>query len=72
VELDGLTIFHSGDHGNGPPPFREALVDNLDYIAKIAPELDLTFLPLWGEESFVVKKSKPLYWTFKGTPKKYL
>lgn len=61
VEVDGLTIFHSGDHGNGPPPFKEAFVDNLEYIARIAPEIDLAFIPLWGEESFVVKMLKPNY-----------
>ena len=59
VDLDGLTIFHSGDHGNGPPPFKSRFVDNIEYIAGIAPEIDLAFIPLWGEESFVVKKLKP-------------
>ena len=61
VELDGLRIFHSGDHGNGPPPFKEDFVGNLQYIAGIAPEVDLAFIPLWGEESFVVKTLKPKY-----------
>lgn len=61
VEVDGLTLFHSGDHGNGPPPFRKAFVDNLEHIARIAPEMDLAFIPLWGEESLVVKTLKPTY-----------
>lgn len=59
VDLDGLTIFHFGDHGNGPPPFKPRFVDNIEYIAGIAPEIDLAFIPIWGEESFVVKTLKP-------------
>ncbi len=61
VELDGLTIFHSGDHGNGPPPFKEHFVDNLDYVAKVAPSIDMIFIPTWGEESFVIKKLEPKF-----------
>ena len=61
VELDGLTIFHSGDHGNGPPPLKDGFIDNLDYIAKIAPAIDMIFIPTWGEESFVVEKLRPKF-----------
>jgi len=61
VEVDGLTIFHSGDHGNGPPPFREAFVENIEYVADIAPEIDVAFIPLWGEESFVVSELEPRF-----------
>jgi len=59
VELDGLVLFHSGDHGNGPPPFKDEFVANLDYLANLAPEIDLAFIPLWGEESYVIDKLKP-------------
>jgi L-ascorbate metabolism protein UlaG (beta-lactamase superfamily) len=59
VELDGLVIFHSGDHGNGPPPFTNEFVSNIDYIAKSAPEIDVAFIPLWGEEAYVIEKLKP-------------
>jgi L-ascorbate metabolism protein UlaG (beta-lactamase superfamily) len=61
IELDGLTIFHSGDHGNGPPPFKEPFVDNVNYLSKIAPEIDMAFIPIWGEESFVVDKLTPTF-----------
>lgn len=61
VELDGLTIFHSGDHGSGPAPFKDFFVENIDYIAKIAPSIDMIFIPTWGEESFVVKKLEPKF-----------
>jgi L-ascorbate metabolism protein UlaG (beta-lactamase superfamily) len=59
VEVDGLVFFHSGDHGNGPPPFKDEFVSNIDYIAKSAPEMDFAFIPLWGEESYVIEKLKP-------------
>lgn len=61
VELDGLTIFHSGDHGSGPPPFREEFVDNIEYIAEIAPEIDMAFIPTWGEEGFVIGELEPTF-----------
>lgn len=61
VELDGLIIFHSGDHGNGPAPFKDHFVDNLDYLAKIAPLIDMIFIPTWGEEAFVIEKLEPKY-----------
>jgi L-ascorbate metabolism protein UlaG (beta-lactamase superfamily) len=61
VDVDGITIFHSGDHGNGPPPFRQSFVENLEYVAAIAPSIDLAFIPLWGEESFVVETLRPKY-----------
>lgn len=61
VDLDGITLFHSGDHGNGPPPFRQAFVENLEYVAEVAPEIDLAFIPMWGEESFVVTTLRPMY-----------
>lgn len=61
VDVDGVTIFHSGDHGNGPPPFRQPFVENLEYLAGIAPEIDLAFIPLWGEESYVIETLRPTY-----------
>jgi L-ascorbate metabolism protein UlaG (beta-lactamase superfamily) len=59
VELDGIVLYHSGDHGNGPPPFKDEFVSNIDYVAKSAPEIDFAFIPLWGEESYVIDKLKP-------------
>ncbi len=61
VDLDGIVFFHSGDHGNGPPPFKDQFVSNIDYIAKSAPKIDFAFIPLWGEESYVIEKLKPKF-----------
>jgi hypothetical protein len=61
VSVDGLVIFHSGDHGNGPPPFRAAFVDNFDYLTQVAPVIDLAFIPQFGEQYYVAKKLKAKY-----------
>jgi L-ascorbate metabolism protein UlaG (beta-lactamase superfamily) len=56
VNVDGLVIFHSGDHGNGPPPFRPLFLDNIKYIKEKAPEIDLAIIPLFGEEFHVAEQ----------------
>lgn len=48
VEVDGLTIFHAGDHSSGtvdlPEPFRTEIA----FIADNCPRPDLAFLPISG------------------------
>jgi L-ascorbate metabolism protein UlaG (beta-lactamase superfamily) len=61
VKVDGLVIFHSGDHGNGPPPFKEPFANNIEYLAEIAPKIDLAFIPLFGEQFYVAEKLKAKY-----------
>lgn len=59
IQLDGLVIFHSGDHGSGPPPLKKEYTDNIDYLAGIAKKFDIIFLPIWGEEFYPIRKLKP-------------
>jgi L-ascorbate metabolism protein UlaG (beta-lactamase superfamily) len=59
IDLGGLVLFHSGDHGNGPPPLRKKFTDNIDYLAGISSNIDIIFLPLWGEEFYPIQTLKP-------------
>ena len=36
-------------------------MDNVSYLSEIAPQIDMAFIPTWGEESFVVEKLTPTF-----------
>lgn len=48
VEADGLTIFHSGDHGTVSDPPNPLFVDNIDHIAAGDGPVDLAFVSIFG------------------------
>jgi hypothetical protein len=56
LTVDGLVIFHSGDHGSGPPPFRPLFVDNIEYIKQLEPHIDMAFIPMFGEEFYAAEQ----------------
>lgn len=53
IEVDGLTIYFSGDHGNGPRALNPVYKDNIDYISSEAPQIDLAFLSIFGSPSYM-------------------
>jgi L-ascorbate metabolism protein UlaG (beta-lactamase superfamily) len=64
IEVDGLTIYYSGDHGNSPGALNPVYKNNIDYISQQAGELDLVFLSIFGSptyegELYAVDKFKP-------------
>jgi L-ascorbate metabolism protein UlaG (beta-lactamase superfamily) len=64
IEVDGLTIYYAGDHGNGPRALNPVYKDNIDYISGQAPRFDLVFLSVFGSPGYVgelyaVKKFAP-------------
>jgi len=48
VEVDGLAIFHAGDHADGRPEASHIYRAEIDRIASLAPDLDIAFLPITG------------------------
>lgn len=46
VKVDGLTIFHAGDHALWHTLFKKAYEDEINYIAAAAPTIDLAFVPV--------------------------
>lgn len=43
VEVDGLTLFHMGDHANGEDGLMEEFTDEIDLIADKGVEIDILF-----------------------------
>jgi L-ascorbate metabolism protein UlaG (beta-lactamase superfamily) len=59
VRVDGLTIFHAGDHGSSRGMEDPVFGDNIRYLAGQAPELDLMFTPTFGGEIDAIRALKP-------------
>lgn len=48
VNVDGLTIFHAGDHACKEKDIKEPYTDEIDYLADKSDGVDLAFLPITG------------------------
>ncbi len=48
VKVDGLTIFHAGDHACREKDINEPFTDEIDYLADNCSSVDLAFLPITG------------------------
>jgi L-ascorbate metabolism protein UlaG (beta-lactamase superfamily) len=59
VRVDGLTIFHAGDHGSSRGMNDPVFGDNIRYLAGQAPALDLMFTPTFGGEVEAIRALKP-------------
>jgi L-ascorbate metabolism protein UlaG (beta-lactamase superfamily) len=59
VRVDGLMIFHAGDHGSSRGMEDPVFSDNVRYLARQAPELDLMFTPTFGGEIDAIRALKP-------------
>ncbi len=46
VKVDGLTIFHAGDHALWHTLFKKPYEDEINYIASVTPTIDLAFVPV--------------------------
>lgn len=58
VQVDGVTLYHSGDHGSSESTERR-FTDNIDYLAGIAHDIDLAFTVTWGGEDYMVGRLSP-------------
>lgn len=59
VRVDGLTIFHAGDHGHSRGVKDPVFEDNIVYLAGKAPVLDLMFTPTFGGEDEAILALRP-------------
>ena len=48
VEVDGVTIYHSGDHANGLRENPTDFTEEIDFLAKQTRKVDLAFFPVTG------------------------
>lgn len=65
IEVDGLNIFYSGDHGNSAGALNPVYKDNIDYMSQQSDRFDLVFLSIFGSptyegELYVIEKFRPL------------
>lgn len=64
IEVDGVTIYFSGDHGNAPGALNPVYKDNIDYMSQQSNVFDLVFLSIFGSptyegELYAINKFKP-------------
>jgi len=48
IEVDGLTIFHAGDHANGRTGLMDAFTDEIDWLAGKGFQPDICFMGILG------------------------
>ncbi|MBN2072161.1 MAG: ankyrin repeat domain-containing protein [Candidatus Krumholzibacteriota bacterium] len=48
VEVDGLTIFHAGDHANGETGLMDEFTEEIDFLAARCPRPDICFMGIRG------------------------
>ncbi len=64
IEVDGLTIYFSGDHGSFAGALNPVYKDNINYMSQQSDEFDLVFLSIFGSptydgELYAIDKFKP-------------
>jgi ankyrin repeat protein/L-ascorbate metabolism protein UlaG (beta-lactamase superfamily) len=48
VEVDGVVIYHAGDHANGVVGLHAPYTDEIDYLSSMGKSIDLAFMPISG------------------------
>ena len=59
VTVDGLTLYHAGDHGHSQGENNKTFKDNIDYLANFGRKIDLVFTPTFGGEYYAIATLKP-------------
>jgi len=59
VHVDGLWIYHAGDHSHSRGAESPVFRGNLEYLAAITTRLDVMFTPTWGGELFAIECLRP-------------
>jgi L-ascorbate metabolism protein UlaG (beta-lactamase superfamily) len=59
VLVDGLAIYHAGDHGHSKGPLNPTFKENIDYLAAAEKRIDLVFTPTFGGEFHTIKRLSP-------------
>lgn len=59
VHVDGVWIYHAGDHSHPLAGQQPTFRSNLEYLRSIAPRVDLLFTPTWGGEAFAIRELRP-------------
>jgi L-ascorbate metabolism protein UlaG (beta-lactamase superfamily) len=69
VEVDGITLFHSGDHGSTRDELNPVFQDNIDYLASLDLDVDLAFLSIFGRRGGGIVNRGDVYTIEQLTPR---
>ncbi len=69
VKVDGLVIFHSGDHGSTGEKLNPIFKDNIDYLSQQARDIDIAFVSQFGSGTSDGVNNGDLYTISKLGPK---
>jgi L-ascorbate metabolism protein UlaG (beta-lactamase superfamily) len=61
VEVDGITLFHSGDHGSTRDELNLQFKENVDYLADLDLQVDFAFLSIFGRRGGGIVNRGDLY-----------
>lgn len=61
VFVDGLSIYHAGDHGHSKGPQNHQFKSNIDYLAGNIEKLDLAFTPTFGGALHMIDTLEPRF-----------
>ncbi len=61
VRLDGLVIYHSGDHGSVGDELNPVFKENIDYLAHQTDRTDMAFLSIFGRRGGGIVNNGDLY-----------
>jgi L-ascorbate metabolism protein UlaG (beta-lactamase superfamily) len=51
IKVDGLVLFHSGDHGSVGASINPVFKDNIDYLAQRTKKVDIAFISQFGSRA---------------------
>jgi L-ascorbate metabolism protein UlaG (beta-lactamase superfamily) len=69
VSVDGLVIYHSGDHATVADKPNPTFVDNIDHLAGLGKDIDIAFLSIFGRSGGGIINNGDLYTFDKLRPK---
>ena len=61
VNVDGITVYHSGDHATIADQPNEVFTDNIDYLANKQDQVDLAFISTFGRRGGAVVNAGDMY-----------
>ena len=61
VEVDGVTIYHAGDHSGSKGAANEVFKSNIEYLVSLNKSVDFAFTPTWGGEDYMIESLKPRF-----------
>lgn len=59
VYVDGLSIYHSGDHGHSQGGNNKVFRENINYLKSLNKSLDIVFTHTFGGERYTIQKLSP-------------